>query len=1104
MTALLARLRNEEDGVVTAFVVVIALALMLFAGLVYDGGMALRGEGRSCRRGGCRRARRSATARPHGAALDGNGHARPLRGRWCCAVLPRHDWAYRHGRGKRRRSHRHRLVPAADRVAWNCGDQLVHCLWLRLGNRYGGAMSYESYSVRGRTAQLARGLAATAAVAALVGGIPYLLCRFVGWPLPRHVPTWHAITSALGQRDISDTTVIDVLAIALWICWAVLVLAFVVEAIALARSRAVGRMPIAGRLQPLAGALLGTAVLTFASLVARPGGSGTGLPRVAITTPVRPPTTERGPLPIELTADITNAPITNGAATNGNVANGSGVHPTEMTYTVRDGDTLWGIAERQLGDASKWNVIFELNRGVPQLGGGTLEHPHWIYPGWVLRLPATKASPPAASKPSPASATPPPRANAPTTPPTTVPTTVPSSAAGTVAPGPSTTPVRTEPTDATTGHTGGAHGPVPGQTGDSHAAGRTEPAVAFSPTDRIGGGLVVVILGALVALRLRRRQRYRPRAPWPGRDLRPPALTPGLTELLAARRAHADEAEELGFESPPERPPLSTVPEVGVRATPDRIEVAMSDNGTAPSIVELSLGEWPGLVLSGAGAESTLRAWCSALLARGGPYNVEFVTTTRCAARLFAGLDVGAAMVVVPDGEAVCARAEAAFVSRARHLEANDVEDAAAYRLHHPEDPFPCVVALVDGVPSSLAGRWRALTVAATRFGGVALVLDTDGIDSDDGDAPRLVIDVEGRVERATPLALGGAFAGQRCMQLGADAAADLLAPVVAVHNYAPPEEGHPSDESPDDRSADALGEAEEVAAEWPEPRAMELDASPERTPRTMEPAEEAQGAPVRVWLLGPSRIEAFGEVVSSRLRGTAFEMLAWFALHPEGATRDAAADALFPDATAEKGRDRFWTALGNLRSRLGKPEHSTDRPLEIIAKVGDRYVPDAAALDVDLWRFEAALTDAATTSDPATKVRALERALAVYGGDFCPGIDDLWCEPAREDLHRRALDVAFRLAELTEQQGDSDGAVVAWERAIALDPIAEASYRRLATLLAEGDRLEEAVEVGRRLTRKLDAIELEPSREADAFFAELRARQRRIEGRRARQEGRR
>jgi hypothetical protein len=44
MRALFARLRHEEDGVVTAFAIVIALALMLFAGLVYDGGMALRAK----------------------------------------------------------------------------------------------------------------------------------------------------------------------------------------------------------------------------------------------------------------------------------------------------------------------------------------------------------------------------------------------------------------------------------------------------------------------------------------------------------------------------------------------------------------------------------------------------------------------------------------------------------------------------------------------------------------------------------------------------------------------------------------------------------------------------------------------------------------------------------------------------------------------------------------------------------------------------------------------------------------------------------------------------------------------------------------------------
>jgi DNA-binding SARP family transcriptional activator/LysM repeat protein len=940
-------------------------------------------------------------------------------------------------------------------------------------------MSFKSSSGRGRIAQVAKGLAAAIALGALVVGIPYLLCRFVGWPLPRHVPTWHGITTALGQRDITDTTVVDVLAIALWICWAVLALAFIVEAFALARSRSIGRLPIAGRLQPLAGALLGTAVLTFASLVARPTGSGAGLPRAAITVPVRPSVTSTSSLPVELTAAITN-----GHSTNGAVRNATTPRVVEVTtYTVRDGDTLWGIAERQLGDAAEWKEIFDLNRGVLQAGGGALEHPHWIYPGWQLRLPVTKATSPTVLTPPPTPSKPSSQ-TAPST--TTVPTTIPAMAAGPVAPGPSATPDRTEPTDATTGRNGGATGPVLSQTGEAHAGEQREPAVAFSPTDRVGGGLVVVILGALVALRLRRRQRYRPRGPKAGRDLRAPALTPALAELLAVRRSRKDDTEELGSDMPAERPPLSVVPDSDARATPDRIEVAMGDGDTAPTSIELSLGEWPGLVVSGAGAESTVRAWCAALLARGGPYNVEFVMTTRCAARLFAGLDVGAALRIEPDSEAVCARIEAEFIARARQLEVNDVDDAATYRLRHSEDPFPCLVAILDDLPTLLAGRWRALTDATTRFGGVAVLLEAGGEGSERAGVPHLVVDDEGRVEQAIPAALGNVFIGRRCLQLGVDAAADLLAPVVAVHNYAPSEDGEFTDLSPDER--------------WPTPIVV-LDTTVDpMPPTTMEPEETPQ-APVRVRLLGPAHIEAFGEVVSSHLRGTAFDLLAWFALRPDGATRDAAADALFPDATVEQGSGRFWTALGNLRSRLGKPKDSKDRPLELIAKVGDRYVPDAAALDIDLWRFEASLAEAAATNDIVDKSRALDRALSYYRGDFCPGIDDLWCEPAREDLHRRALDAAFRLAELTEHEGDDEATVAAWERVIALDPIAEAPYRRFATLLAERNRNEQAIEVGRRLIRNLAAIELEPTREIGALFAELRVRQRQVDERRVREE---
>ena len=53
---------------------------------------------------------------------------------------------------------------------------------------------------------------------------------------------------------------------------------------------------------------------------------------------------------------------------------------------VAPGDSLWRLAERHLGDALRWEDIYELNAG-PLPGGGTLRDPNLIFPGWRLRLP---------------------------------------------------------------------------------------------------------------------------------------------------------------------------------------------------------------------------------------------------------------------------------------------------------------------------------------------------------------------------------------------------------------------------------------------------------------------------------------------------------------------------------------------------------------------------------------------------------------------------------------------------------------------------------------------------------------------------------------------
>jgi DNA-binding SARP family transcriptional activator len=401
-------------------------------------------------------------------------------------------------------------------------------------------------------------------------------------------------------------------------------------------------------------------------------------------------------------------------------------------------------------------------------------------------------------------------------------------------------------------------------------------------------------------------------------------------------------------------------------------------------------------------------------------------------------------------------------------------------------------------------------------------LLDDDAArDESDECAPFLVIDADGWVVRAAPEELAAVFARRRCCQLRPSAAADLLAPIVAAQNdevdkvsalLGDVEEDEWTIPSDTDKAVSgagksgagasgeaALGEAalDQRMDAWPTP-------STSSTVASSPPASAVEGngdahAVVRARLLGPPNFEAFGKEVKRHLRTSAIALFAWFALRPEGATRDAAADALYPGASHEKGRDLFWTSLGNLRSLLGKPQASNDRPLELISKVVDRYVPDPAMFDIDLWHFEAALRDAAATDDPTEKAGALERALLHYGGDFCQGFEDLWCVVAREDLRRRALDAAVCRAGLIEQHGEPAAAIAAWERVVALDPIAEASSRRLAALLVEMGRLPEAIAVGRRLTRNLDLIELEPTEDTDAFFAQLRARQRRIDQRRSR-----
>jgi nucleoid-associated protein YgaU len=52
------------------------------------------------------------------------------------------------------------------------------------------------------------------------------------------------------------------------------------------------------------------------------------------------------------------------------------------THTVESGESLWAIAEAELGAGKRWKEIYELNKGV--IG----DNPDLIKPGQELKLPS--------------------------------------------------------------------------------------------------------------------------------------------------------------------------------------------------------------------------------------------------------------------------------------------------------------------------------------------------------------------------------------------------------------------------------------------------------------------------------------------------------------------------------------------------------------------------------------------------------------------------------------------------------------------------------------------------------------------------------------------
>ncbi len=318
-----------------------------------------------------------------------------------------------------------------------------------------------------RTHDALRGLAALGATLAFVIGLPLGLAVVVGNPLPTSIPTWDALRVGFERSSVQSEVVVNALALLLWAVWARGTLALVTEAVAAWRGRAIEPVPTSMSPRAIAARAITSITLLTVLLpgrvaVAAPLSSAVQPAAVVATAavedrsaPVSAPPVPSAPAPEAVTAgtytvgprdtwwSVAEAALDDGlrwrevrdlnvghAMADGHVVQATDEQLVEgwqvlipaagpVTATsaqspsnevlVEPGDTLWHIAEHELGDPFQWPELYEANADVIQPTGDALSDPDLIQPGWRLSIPGqdTTSGPPSVpAVPSAASSSP--------------------------------------------------------------------------------------------------------------------------------------------------------------------------------------------------------------------------------------------------------------------------------------------------------------------------------------------------------------------------------------------------------------------------------------------------------------------------------------------------------------------------------------------------------------------------------------------------------------------------------------------------------------------------------------------------------------------------
>jgi predicted ATPase/DNA-binding SARP family transcriptional activator len=249
-------------------------------------------------------------------------------------------------------------------------------------------------------------------------------------------------------------------------------------------------------------------------------------------------------------------------------------------------------------------------------------------------------------------------------------------------------------------------------------------------------------------------------------------------------------------------------------------------------------------------------------------------------------------------------------------------------------------------------------------------------------------------------------------------------------------------------------------------------------------------GASLGIRLFGGFEVLVGGEPIG-RVRSRSVEwLLALLVLrHGRGVPRSWLAGLLWPESAQDQALINLRRNLMDLRRALGPAADRLRSPTR------DSLRLDLTEAEADVVTFDRVIA----VGDDAS----LARAVSLHRGPLLEGWAEEWVLPERESRAEACLQALETLADRAAQRGEHAEAEVYLCRAEAIDPLRDATQRRLMEVLAARGDTPAAILTFREYRLRLHReMAVDPDPETTRLFQELRSGVRRTTLRRPRTNG--